>query len=509
MSDEPPQDRHALLPARLRDALHAAGTSVWEWDIVSDALYGEAASSAWLGYSRAEEITTQEQWNALIHPDDRAAQDVAYERHLRGLAADYESEYRARAKDGSWVWMSERGRIVERAPDGRPLRMIGTITDIRRRRAAEAQAEESTQRLRRIARHAPGVLFQFERAPDGSARFPYVSESCIDVLQLAPEVLTKDATAFIRSVLDSDRDRVLESIAESARLLRPWRCEFRLFRRGAAPAWLAGAATPQRMVHEGVETVLWHGYIEDVTERHELEDMRRAAAAAEAASQAKTAFLSRISHELRTPLNAVLGFAQLLELDADEPLRATQAKRVARIREAGAHLLEMIGELLDLSRIEAGQMALAIGEVWIAPLIRECVAMLGPHAQAARVEVATPEGLELAVRADPTRLRQVLLNLIGNAIKYNRPGGSVRIVTEAGAGQVTLSVIDTGIGIPGSDLPQLFEPFQRGAQHGGPIEGSGIGLAVTRALVQQMGGRVEVESRYGEGSVFRVTLPAA
>jgi hypothetical protein len=263
------------------------------------------------------------------------------------------------------------------------------------------------------------------------------------------------------------------------------------------------------MRHDGIETVLWHGYIEDVTERHELEIARRAAAAAEAASQAKTAFLSRISHELRTPLNAVLGFAQLLELDAAEPLQPAQAKRVAHIRAAGAHLLEMIGELLDLSRIEAGQMTLVIADVWVAPLIRECVAMLGPDAEAARVQVAAPEGLELAVRADATRLRQVLLNLIGNAIKYNRAGGSVRIVTESGAGQVVLSVIDSGLGIPSHDLPHVFEPFQRGAQHGGPIEGSGIGLAVTRALVQQMGGRIEVESRYGEGSVFRVTLPAA
>ena len=506
-SEPPPND---LLPARLRVALHAAGTSVWEWDIATDALYGESASSAWLGYSRGEEIHTQEAWNALIHPDDRAAQDVAYERHLRGLAADYESEYRAPAKDGSWRWMSERGRIVERAPDGSPVSMFGTISDISRRRHAEAQAEETMQRLLNIARTVPGVLFQFERLADGTSRFPYMSESCVDVLGLTPEAMHDDATPFIRSVLDIDRERVLASIAESARTLRPWRCEFRLFRRGAAPIWLSGTAMPQRMPGDGRDAVLWHGYIEDTTELHELEQARRAAVAAEAASQAKTAFLSRMSHELRTPLNAVLGFAQLLEVDTAEPLRATQAQRVARIREAGAHLLVMIGDLLDLTRIESGQVELRLAAVPLAPLLAEAVAMLGPEAEAAGVLVQLGEvAYEHAALADPTRLRQVVLNLIGNAIKYNRRGGRVRVVAGVDAAGVCIDIADTGLGIAQEDLPRLFEPFNRLAQQGGAIEGTGIGLAVSRGLVERMGGRIEVRSTVGEGSTFSVALPRA
>jgi signal transduction histidine kinase len=229
---------------------------------------------------------------------------------------------------------------------------------------------------------------------------------------------------------------------------------------------------------------------------------------AQAANRAKTEFLSHMSHELRTPLNAVMGFAQLLQIDESDPLSPNQRRRVALIHEAGDHLLQMISELLDLTRIESGQLALDCTEVQLPALLAECMDMLHPLADAASVRLLPIEAREsLTVHADATRLRQVVLNLVCNAIKYNRPEGTVRVLAESATDGVRVQVIDTGVGISQAQLPTLGEPFNRLDHRHSAIEGTGIGLAVTRGLIQLMSGRLDVESTLGEGSTFSVFLP--
>jgi len=493
--------------ALMRDALLGAGTSVWEWHIQTDQLSNVDTSAALLGYAPGELVSLQADWNDVIHPDDRAANHEAYLRHARGEVSIYEHEYRARTKDGEWRWIAERGRIVDRDSQGAPVRMVGTLTDVTQRRRAEGEVLEMAERLRKIARHVPGIVYQYRGFPDGSGHFPYVSESSIDLLGLSPQLLMTDASHVLRMIEREDREKVFGGVAEAVRAMRPWRSEFRLHLRDGRKLWLTAAATPQR---EASGAVLWHGYIEDVTELRELERARQAAIAAQAANRAKTEFLSRMSHELRTPLNAVLGFAQLLELDTREPLTDTQRRRVALIREAGAHLLQMIGELLDLTRIESGQLAVTLTALPLAPLLAECVELVRPQADAAGVALHFDRaGMQVAAKADATRLRQVLLNLLGNAIKYNRRGGTVQLRVAADVAGVTLRVIDDGIGIAAADLPTLFEPFNRGAHQHSTIEGAGIGLAVTRTLVDLMGGRIDVQSTPGAGSTFSVWLAAA
>jgi len=492
---------------RLHQALAGAGTSVWEWHVTTDRLGDLDEGTAMLGYARGEIASTQAAWNALMHPDDRAGNDAAYERHARGEAAIYEHEYRIKARDGSWRWMSERGRIVERAPGGAPLRMLGTQTDISERKRAEGLALELAERLHKITRHVPGMVFQFARRPDGSGYFPFVSERCLALTGIAPEALRTDATIMLRATERADRERVRESINRSMQRLLPWRCEFRLHLRGGTVRWLRGSATPQA---EPDGAVLWHGYLEDVSELHELEQARLARTAAEAANRAKTEFLSHMSHELRTPLNAVLGFAQLLQIDGAEPLGVRQQRHVALIKEAGEHLLEMISELLDLTRVEAGRLEVALAEVALAPLLRECVDMLQPLADAVGVAIGVGAcDAAPAVRADRTRLKQVLANLLSNGIKYNRRGGSVELRVRAGARRITIDVVDDGAGIAAKDVAALFEPFNRLAQRHSGIEGTGIGLALSRALVRAMGGDIAVRSRPGAGSTFSVELPPA
>jgi signal transduction histidine kinase len=281
---------------------------------------------------------------------------------------------------------------------------------------------------------------------------------------------------------------------------------------------MLGSATPERMP-DG--RTVWYGYIEDVTSQRELEQARRDALVAEAASRAKTQFLGRMSHELRTPLNAVLGFAQLMEIDRDEPPLPGQARRLRLVREAGEHLLRMIGDLLDLTRIEAGGMALHPELLAPRVVAEQAIAMVADAAARAQVTLALEIGAdaEALFEADRARLLQVLLNLLSNAVKYNRPGGGATLrVSAVNAGGETdapgtraaalrWDVVDTGVGITADDLGRVFEPFQRGAQEGGPVEGAGIGLAVTQAVVTLMGGRIEARSEPGAGSTFSVTLP--
>ncbi len=253
----------------------------------------------------------------------------------------------------------------------------------------------------------------------------------------------------------------------------------------------------------------------DITDLRAIEETRAALAAARSASRAKTEFLSRMSHELRTPLNAVLGFTALLASESPGQLGSRQLAQLEHVRQAGWHLLTLINDVLDLSRIEAGQFVVEARALALLPLLDEAVQMTQPQAQAAAVTVHADyreqdrqEG-DVAVCADPTRLRQVMLNLLSNAIKYNRDEGSIHLRVACAGNRVTIDVSDTGIGMTRDQLGHLFEPFNRLGRESGGVEGAGVGLALTRELLHLMHGDIEIDSEAGRGTRVYVTLPRA
>ena len=264
--------------------------------------------------------------------------------------------------------------------------------------------------------------------------------------------------------------------------------------------------TALRDAQDAVIGYLLIGTDNSVRKRFESE-LKEALAVAEKANRAKTDFLSAMSHELRTPLNAILGFAQLLESGVPAPL-PSQKRNLNQILKAGWYLLELINEILDLALIESGKATLSPEPVLLVEVMLECRAIIEPQAQKRGIGMSFPLfAIPYFVKADRMRIKQVMINLLFNAIKYNKPGGTVTVeYTLNPPDSMRISVRDTGVGLTPEQLAQLFQPFNRLGRETGSEEGTGIGLVVTKRLVEMMGGTIGVESTVGEGSVFWVDL---
>jgi signal transduction histidine kinase len=242
-----------------------------------------------------------------------------------------------------------------------------------------------------------------------------------------------------------------------------------------------------------------------------LERERELRAEAEGANKAKADFLAVMSHELRTPLNAIGGYAEIMSLGARGPVTETQQGDLERIQVNQRHLLGLINSILNFTRLEAGQVQITLERVELAELLHGLEALVGPQMRAKPLELAIADCGAGAVRADEEKLRQILLNLLTNALKFTPAGGSVDVGCEQADGEVRIHVRDTGRGIPPAELESVFEPFVQVDRHVTPHndQGVGLGLAISRELARRMGGNLSAQSEVGAGSTFTLTLPAA
>jgi len=501
MTERVEQLRHAEeLARRLDAASRAAGVGIWTTTIGPGGADWNAQMFELFECCEPPRPPTFGQWIAgSIHGDDRERVDRLCRAYFERGDGPFELEFRALRRDGSVRWIVMRSD-VDRVHAGQ-RRILGVAMDVTEHHRALDALREASQRAALITRHAG--IGTWDSGGDGSEHWD-AQMFQLRGLQPGDHVPTREERMAM--VHPDDLGVVLDSLAGKPEAQPPAAYEFRVRLPDGSYRWLASRSAA--VLDEAGRPARRVGVNWDITESKNAEMARQQAALAERGIQAKSQFLSRMSHELRTPLNAVLGFTQLLQIEARKSGQADQLAKLEHIRAAGDHLLSLINDVLDLSGLEAGEIRLSLQPVDLGTLVRQSLPLLQSLATQHEVVVETrrAEGIALA---DPTRLRQVLINLLSNAIKYNRRGGRVSVETWAEGGEARLTVRDTGRGLTPAQIAELFEPFNRfGVEHEG-IEGTGIGLTIVKTLVDGMGGRIAVASEPGRGTAFEVTLPVA
>ena len=423
----------------------------------------------------------------------------------QGFLQKVQALYQSEEESDDLIELTD-GRIFER--HSKPLKDHGSRTgrvwsfhDITERRRAEQAAEAAKERLRR------GQMY----ANIGTWEWNIVTGELYWTERIAPLFgyplgdLETSYDNFLAAVHPDDRQAVTEAVGACVERDAPYEIEHRVVWPDGTERWLLERGAVQRDAAGKPLNMI--GVVQDIDDRKRAEmALVVAREAADLANQAKSEFLSNMSHELRTPLNAILGFGQLMELEEDLP--ADQLDNVHEIVKAGRHLLDLINEVLDLAKVESGRIDLSMEAVELQPLVQECLSLAGPLAEPHGIQIRSADASGLRLRTDRTRLKQVLLNLLSNAIKYNRHNGQVALEVQPQSPTVLrLTVRDTGHGIPADRLQELFQPFNRLGAEGGEIEGTGIGLTITRRIVELMGGQIGVDSEVGTGSAFWIDLP--
>ena len=419
----------------------------------------------------------------------------------RGLkpGSSYMVERHHRRKDGS-IYPVELKINSFMAGDERLF--MALARDITERKLAQEALGESEERFRSLVNNMTDSVFVF----DLEGRYRMVNSIASQALGYS------EAELLDLTVADIAVDQPLEERQKTWRRLGPGRSSTVEARHRRKDGSTYPVEVKVNEFQAGDDRLIM-AVARDITERQRAEEqLRLAKDEAENANRAKSEFLSSMSHELRTPMNAILGFGQLLQMNAKEPLSDDQRDYVDAILQGGGHLLELINDVLDLSVIEAGRIDVAYESVEPADIAEECVSLARMMADKHGITIddRCARAPTARVWADRTRLKQVLLNLLSNAVKYNRDGGSVTLdCRPTPQGMLRLTVADTGKGFPAERREELFRPFSRlGAETSG-VDGTGIGLALCKRLVELMDGRIGFESRTGEGSTFWIELPLA
>jgi len=502
VTDRVEDSRRALeLARRLEATARSAGIGLWSMNIDSGASEWNAKMFELFGLPRgANPPPFGELLERCIHPEDRERVRRDGYSWIHDGERAFEIEYRVLLPDGSVRWLLNRSDI-DRGSEQR--RLYGVTMDVSERKRTEVALQQANERVALAARGA-GIGTWEHDLVTGEA---YWDPQMFALRGLTPRPHAPGEEERFAITHPDDRQRVRAALAASRASAEPAAYDFRIQLPDGQWRWLASRCLPVRNADGKVVRQI--GVNWDVTEARVNELERQERMAAQRENRAKSQFLARMSHELRTPLNAVLGFAQLMLAGGGAIDAAADRTRLEHIHSAGQHLLSLINDVLDLSSLESGELRMEPGAVPLAPLVRETLPLVERLAQAQGVSLRCGALDGLVVWADPTRLRQVLLNLLSNAIKYNRDGGSVTVEADSDGKQVRLRVRDTGRGMTADQLRQVWEPFNRLGIDPERIEGTGIGLAIVKAIVSRMGAQIDATSTPGVGSEFTVGLEDA
>ncbi|MBA3415331.1 MAG: PAS domain-containing protein [Chloroflexia bacterium] len=459
-------------------------------------IYASPRIATLLGYDHHQWQADPSLGESRLHPDDRE-RVLAEHAHATATGEPLLTEFRYLARDGRAVWVRDEAVLV-RDEEGRPHRWYGVVLDITQRRQAEEQLRETEARYRTLVEQLPAVVSI--HAPDAFGSTLYVSPQFERVFGYTAAEVAANPRLWHERTHPDDIGRILAEMARAAAGSGRMRLEYRQRTRDGRWLWQRDESVLLRDA-DGAP-LYWQTVLTDIT------DIKLAQEVAEAANALKSTFLSSMSHELRTPLNAITGYTHLLLDGYEGDVPAAQRTAIEIIAGAADHLLALIDDVLDLSKIEAEALELSPQRLDLASVVEDVRTALVAQAAAKALVLTVDVAPGLTVEADPRRFRQILLNLVANAVKFTERG-EVRIAARPVAAGVEVVVADTGLGIAPAFLPYVFDEFRQAdpsptRRHGG----SGLGLAIVRRLVDLHGGTIAVESEPGVGTTFVVTLPA-
>ncbi len=489
---------------RQRLVLEASSEGIWDHNLATGEQYYSPAWKEILGYA-PEELTPDHAWFlSMIHPDDRQRVISLIEEVTAGKRDQYRLEFRMRHRDGNWVWILSLGKAVERDATGGLVRVLGIHRDISERKRFEAELSTLSQAVEQ----SPASVVITDRNGD----IEYVNPRFTEVTGYSREETAGQNTRILKSgnLPETYYKEMWETILSG----KVWKGDLINKKKDGEEFWESSSISP--IVNSDGEIIHLVAVKEDITERKRAEEeLLKAKRLAETANQTKSDFLAAMSHEIRTPMNAVLG---MTELTLKTELTVEQRDWLETVKESGEHLLGIIDNILDFSKVEAKKMVLDKVDYDLHESIRSVARAMQVQARRKSLFLKT-EIAEDTVRyvvGDPGRLRQIMVNLVGNAIKFTEHGGVTIAVAPAEPGSlpipatdpvVRFSVQDSGIGVPPAKQRAIFESF---SQVDGSITrrygGTGLGLAISKQLVELMGGEVRLHSTPGEGSVFSFTL---
>lgn len=491
---------------RWRFALEGTGIGVWDWNIETDRVFFSPQWIAMLGYDPHDIGDSLEEWRSRLHPDDRSSCLFKLERHLLAETPIYHDQHRILQKDGSYKWVLDRGKVMDRGEDGRPLRFICTQSDITLRRRAREQIWSRSEELAWMLRSMMNAFVVCKSVFDDQGRFvsynfEYINDAyegltgvrSHDVLgktvhEVWPETDPSWIDNYARVVMTGEPVTFDIFLKETGKychchVYRPWK-------------------TPERFCM----------IFDDITELKRAEEaLILAKEEAEDAARAKSRFLANVSHEIRTPLNGIIGMTGLL---MDTKLDAEQLECTRIIRISSESLLSLINSILDFSKLEAKKMDLEVLDFDLSSTLEEAESLLAADASDKGLDLCSSidSDVPLHLSGDQGKLRQIIVNLLSNAVKFTSKGKievHVSLISLSAEGSdmvLRFSVSDTGIGIPEGRVEMLFSPFtQVDSSTTRKYGGTGLGLAISRQLAELMGGRIGVVSREGEGSTFWFT----
>ncbi|MCW8125348.1 hybrid sensor histidine kinase/response regulator [Microbulbifer halophilus] len=492
----------------LRDLLLDVDCGVWEWHPRSGRQ--RALGAVWNFLGEEPDAVLSGLWSgeelALVHSDDRDKLR-ALRRRIASRGGAIDVTFRAYNGSGHLYWMRLWARAFSFDGGDGPGFVIGGCADYTDALSVRYLSNLPGERpLQALAGVGDGLWEWDLRAAE-----VVLDRACWAMLGYEHSQVEADARTALshwkKRMLPEDYPRAEQAVQDHVREQVPLDVEFRLWHRDGGIVWVRCRGQVQR--NSDGEPVRVMGVLQDITgNREALMRAERELRQQRQENANRADLLFSLSHELRTPLNAILGYSQMVELD--QSLNPDQRQRLGEIRRAGQHLLHLVGDVLELARIDSHRLAPSMEPMQPAALVADCKRLLEPLAETRRVSlIFEPLGWESAyICADPVRFKQVVLNLAGNAVKYNRENGRVVInFAPQTEGWLRLSILDTGSGIPEEKQAEVFEPFNRLGAEKGQIEGTGVGLAIARRLTEAMGGRIDFESHEDQGSIFWIEFP--